>query len=37
MLTAEQTVAIRRKSGAHRGAFCFVDHRHDFAKVNAAD
>ncbi len=35
MLIAEQTIATRRKSGAHRFLFFETHDQHDFAKVNA--
>ena len=35
MLTAEQTIAISRKYGAHRYPFVVEHDQHDFVKVNS--
>jgi hypothetical protein len=35
MLTAQQTIATRRKYGAHRYRFVVAHDQHDFAKVNS--
>jgi hypothetical protein len=35
MLTAEQTIAIGRKYGAHRYRFVVEHDQHDFVKVNS--